>query len=65
MFIGTPEPRRWEIPVEGRGVWNMDTVKDVLHATAFRKIDVENLLNPDNPSWVRFDPVLGLSLIHI
>ena len=37
----------------------MDTVKDVLYATAFRKIDVENLLNPHNPSWVRFDPVLG------
>ncbi|HET6429003.1 MAG TPA: hypothetical protein VFJ30_11360 [Phycisphaerae bacterium] len=37
----------------------MHTVKDVLYGTAFRKIDVDNVLDPDSPSWVRFDPVLG------
>ncbi len=37
----------------------MDKVKEVLYATAFRKIDIDNLLDREKPSWVRFDPVLG------
>ena len=34
-------------------------VKTILEKTTFRKMDVENLLDPQKPSWVNFDPVLG------
>ncbi len=37
----------------------MITVEEVLRSTAYRKIDIENLLEPGSDSWVRFDPVLG------
>lgn len=34
-------------------------LRDILRKTAYRPIDVENLLDPNQPSWVRFDPELG------
>jgi len=34
-------------------------VREVLARTTFRTIDVERLLDPDRPSWSRFDPELG------
>ena len=32
-------------------------VKTVLEKTTFRKMDVENLLDPQKSSWVKFDQV--------
>ena len=36
-----------------------EIIKEVLRTTVFRKIDVEHLLDPKRPSWVRYDPELG------
>ena len=36
-----------------------DTVRELLTATAFRPVDVEEMLDPERPSFVRFDPELG------
>ncbi len=36
-----------------------DAVSKLLRKTAFRKIDVEQLLDPARPTWVKFDPELG------
>ncbi len=34
-------------------------VRTILQKTTFRKMDVEALLDPQQPSWVKFDPELG------
>jgi len=36
-----------------------ETTDRILKTTAFRRIDVEALLDRNRPSWVRFDPELG------
>lgn len=38
-------------------------VKKLLHATAYRKLDMDRLLDPDCPSFLRFDPELGYVFI--
>lgn len=35
------------------------SLRDILRKTTYRRIDVEALLDPKKPSWVRFDPELG------
>ena len=37
----------------------MDIVKELLYTTAFCRANIDYLLNPENPSWIRFDPELG------
>jgi len=34
-------------------------VETILRRTTFRRMDVEALLDPNQPSWVKFDPELG------
>lgn len=36
-----------------------DIIREILQTTAFRKLDVEHLLDSSCPSWVRFDTELG------
>jgi len=36
-----------------------EDVRKLLEKTAFRSIDVEQLLDPNRPTWVKFDPELG------
>ena len=36
-----------------------EDVRKLLAKTAFRSIDVEQLLDPNRPTWVKFDPELG------
>jgi len=36
-----------------------DDIRKLLSKTAFRSIDVEQLLDPCRPTWVKFDPELG------
>ena len=37
----------------------MSMTRTLLYATAFRNTDVDQLLNPEKPSFVRFDSELG------
>lgn len=36
-----------------------EMVEQILKQTTYRKIDVDALLDPDHPSWIKFDPELG------
>jgi hypothetical protein len=36
-----------------------DLINKILRTTTYREIDVEALLDPSHPSWVKFDPELG------
>lgn len=36
-----------------------DPIREILTTVAYRKIDVDALLDPDHPMWVAFDPELG------
>jgi len=38
-------------------------VKELLHTTAYRTIDMDRLLDPEHPSFLRFDPELGYVFI--
>ena len=38
------------------------TVRELLHTAAYHSIEIDRLLDPDNPSFIEFDPVLGYQL---
>lgn len=40
----------------------MFTLKDLLHTGAYRSYEIERLLDPEHPTFITFDPVLGYEL---
>ena len=37
-------------------------VKELLHTAAYHPVEIERILDPENPVFIKFDPVLGYEL---